>query len=135
MKRVATLLLGLVLVSAAAAPTTGATASPPKLYAWAMTARTQVAGVSRLHWRGPLVRRLAPGRYRISISVDQDLSFHLYGPGIDRRTAYSTTATTYIFANWSVRLRKGVYRYAAEGVMAKRAATEGLRTRGSFVVR
>lgn len=131
------LLVVVVLLTAVVSPTSGATAraTSPKLYAWAMNGRPQVAGVSRLHWHGPLVRRLAPGRYRITISVDPNLSFHLYGPGVDRRTQFSTTATTYIFANWVVRFRTGVYRYAAEGLWAKAAASEGLSTNGSFVVR
>ena len=109
--------------------------SVPKLYAWALAFRVDYAGVSRLRYHGPIVSRVAPGSYRFDVWAQPNLVFHLYGPGVDRRTAFSSTTGTYVFARWRVRLREGVYRYRAEGVLAKAAASDGLRVAGSFRVR
>jgi hypothetical protein len=61
--------------------------------------------------RGKLVTKLKAGTYTIRI---RDLSpihnFHLYGPGVNRKTSVQNTGG----ATWTVRLRRGLYRYRCD---------------------
>jgi hypothetical protein len=66
-----------------------------------------------------VVQRLPPGRYRIEVRSEPDMSVHFYGPGIERRTKFPRTSGAFVFATWRVRLEVGTYRYAAEGLAAK----------------
>lgn len=92
-------------------------------------------GISRTGYGGPLVRRLSPGRYRrIAVHTYPDLSLHLYGRGVDRRTQFGTGGGL-VLTNWTVRLRQGMYRYRAGGIDAASLARDGLRISESFVVR
>lgn len=132
MKRVAVLAL-LVGALATATGATPATTRTPQLVAWAGPQRPLV-GVSRIGFGRALVRRLAPGPYRIEVHTYPDYSFHLYGAGVDRRTQFGTGGA-FVLTRWTVRLRRGVYRYRAEGIDAAQLAREGVPVGGSFVVR
>jgi hypothetical protein len=65
----------------------------------------------RLTRSGRRVTSLRAGRYRITV---RDLSpfhnFHLVGPGLNRKTAVGARATQ----TWTVRLRRGVYRFRCD---------------------
>jgi plastocyanin len=65
----------------------------------------------RLTKGGRKVKTLKAGRYRITV---RDLSaahnFHLRGPGLNKKTAVGYRGTT----RWTVRLRKGVYRFQCD---------------------
>jgi hypothetical protein len=70
-------------------------------------------------FRPRVVKRILPGTYRISILATEPLGFQLVGPGISRHTRvllehllphnYATNTA------WTVRLRRGIYRYRAIG--------------------
>jgi hypothetical protein len=61
--------------------------------------------------QGTLVKKLEAGTYRIRI---RDLSpihnFHLFGPGVNRLTSVQYTGSV----TWTVRLRRGIYRYRCD---------------------
>jgi hypothetical protein len=61
--------------------------------------------------QGKLVKQLKPGTYTIRI---RDLSpihnFHLFGPGVNKLTSVQNTGN----ATWTVRLKRGVYRYRCD---------------------
>jgi hypothetical protein len=61
--------------------------------------------------QGKLVKQLKPGTYVIRI---RDLSpihnFHLFGPGVNKLTSVQNTGN----ATWTVRLKRGVYRYRCD---------------------
>jgi hypothetical protein len=61
--------------------------------------------------QGKVVRRLRAGRYTIRI---RDLSpihdFHLLGPGVNKKTSVQNMGS----ATWTVRLRRGSYRYRCD---------------------
>jgi hypothetical protein len=60
---------------------------------------------------GRLVRRLEPGRYRVTVhDRSAQLDFHLFGPGVSKRTPVVGTGTFH----WLVTLRRGVYRYQCD---------------------
>jgi hypothetical protein len=60
---------------------------------------------------GRLVTRLAPGRYRLTVHDRSPiLDFHLFGPGVDKRTTVPQTGTV----RWTVTLRRGLYRYQCD---------------------
>lgn len=73
--------------------------------------------------RGQRVRKLRAGRYRIVVR-DRSAShnFHLKGPGVNKRTAVAFRGT----ATWTLRLRRGTYRFVCDPHAA--------RMRGSFRV-
>jgi plastocyanin len=57
------------------------------------------------------VKSLKPGTYTIVVrdrSASHD--FHLIGPGVNKRTSVGRTGTS----TWTVRLRKGTYRYVCD---------------------
>jgi plastocyanin len=57
------------------------------------------------------VTRLPAGTYRIVVrDRSSDHDFRLVGPGVSRATAVETTGTS----TWTVRLRRGTYRYFCE---------------------
>jgi hypothetical protein len=112
---------------------TSATAVPD-LEAWAAAGGKPLVGVSATRFKGPLVRQLSVGTYRVHVRAQSDMSFHLYGPGVDRKIRVTRRYTT-IYVTWTVRLRPGVYRYRAEGDWAKALSTNGIRVQRSFVVR
>jgi hypothetical protein len=92
---------------------------------------------------GPRVRRLSPGLYRIQVKAVSDMPFHLYGPGVDRKTKlepdrdglWQTRPRYTFFVTWKVRLKKGRYVYRAGGYWGRVSRMGGLRASGSFVVR
>jgi hypothetical protein len=61
--------------------------------------------------QGKVVRKLRAGRYTIRI---RDLSpihdFHLLGPGVNKKTSVQSTGSV----AWTVRLRRGRYRYRCD---------------------
>jgi NitT/TauT family transport system substrate-binding protein len=61
---------------------------------------------------GAAVKRVDPGRYLIIVK-DQStsLNFHLFGPGIDKKTGVAAKGTS----RWSVTLKPGSYRYSSDG--------------------
>jgi hypothetical protein len=71
------------------------------------------------------------------------MPFHLVGPGVDRRTPAAGSRARAggpprgytVYKTWTIRLRKGRYRYAAEGYNAFEYLAHGFRISGSFVVR
>jgi hypothetical protein len=124
------LVLTLVLGTTDAAP---ATARSRQLLAW-VGPKIPFVGMSRVGFGGPLVTRLPAGRYRIEVHTYPDYVFHLYGPAVDRRTQFGTGGG-FVLTTWAVRLRRGLYRYRAEGLDAGMLARRGVRISGSFVVR
>jgi hypothetical protein len=83
------------------------------------------------------VRKLAPGVYHIDVQAVRDMPFHLFGPGVDRKTFFSlaTGGTFTIYARSTVRFEPGRYHYEAWGIYGKALRESGLKARGSFVVR
>lgn len=127
--------LAVVALSAALIPGDGASAARVgDLKAWAAAGGTPIVGISSVRFKGPLVTRLSPGTYRVRVSAQSDMPFHLYGPGVDRKTRVSSRYTR-IYDTWTVRLRRGVYQYRAEGGWAEALSANGIRTKRSFVVR
>jgi plastocyanin len=60
---------------------------------------------------GKRVRSLKAGAYTIVVrDRSRSHDFHLVGPGVNKRTSVGGTGT----ATWSVRLRKGTYRYVCD---------------------
>jgi hypothetical protein len=61
--------------------------------------------------QGKVVKQLKPASYTIRI---RDLSpihnFHLFGPGVNKLTSVQNTGS----ATWTVRLKRGVYRYRCD---------------------
>jgi hypothetical protein len=53
-------------------------------------------------------KRVAPGRYRITVTDrSATRNFHLVGPGVNRRTGRAFLGT----ATWTVTLSRGTYRF------------------------
>jgi hypothetical protein len=124
--------LAIVVVTVALGLTTAASAARTgDLQAWAFP-RAQIVGVSAAGFDRALVKHVRPGIYRIHVRAHGDMSFHLIGPGVNRRTPRSPGYTVY--KTWTVRLRKGRYRYAAEGLLALEYQANGHRITGSFRV-
>lgn len=129
-------LVVLVVLGASLTPIASGSAAPSHdLYAWARPGKP-VVGVSNvgLRFADPVARHAAPGRYRLHIAARGNLPFHLLGPGIDRQTPFRADFAP-LYATWTIRLRPGRYRYAAEGLYAKELRAGGIPTRGSFNVR
>lgn len=60
---------------------------------------------------GALVRAAVAGAYRITVrDRSSGHSFHLIGPGVNKKTGIAFVGTT----TWSVRLRAGTYRYICD---------------------
>ena len=124
------------VVGTATASAAGTTKPSPELRAWALTGNPPV-GISAQGFHGPLVRQLSPGLYHIDVQAVRDMPFHLFGPGVDRKTIFSlaTGGTFTIYARWTVRFRPGRYRYEAWGIYGQALRERGLKANGSFVVR
>ena len=107
-------LVGLALV--AAAPTSGATTR--------LVATVGPGFTITLKKAGKKVTSLPAGTYTISV---QDKSafhnFHLVGPGVNKRSTVDEVATK----TWTVKLRKGTYRYVCD--------PHATQMKGSFTVR
>jgi plastocyanin len=57
------------------------------------------------------VTRLRAGTYTIRVSDRSNIhNFHLMGSGVNKRTSVPSTGTT----TWTVRLRRGTYRYVCD---------------------
>jgi hypothetical protein len=89
---------------------------PPIL--WAVNVDPQDWGnyygpsIRRSSWRGPVVRRLAAGRYRLRLhDVSRDANFRLAGPGVQLGTTFEFTGTR----TFAVRFRPGTYSYSRLG--------------------
>jgi hypothetical protein len=106
-----------------------------ELYGWARQIKPFV-GVSTagLSYGAAVARHVAPGRYRLHVAARSDLAFHLVGPGIDRQTRFTLEPTAPIYSSWTISLKRGRYRYSAEGVYAKQLRAAGVRVSGSFAV-
>jgi hypothetical protein len=124
-----------VVVLCLASSATGSAASIHDLYGWAKIGKP-VVGVSKvgLAYGVPVARHVPPGRYRLHVAAQSDLAFHLLGPGIDRQTRFTPEWGARIYATWTIRLRRGSYRYSGEGLFAKELGSAGVPTRGSFTV-
>jgi plastocyanin len=60
---------------------------------------------------GTIVRRVQHGRHTFVIrDRSSSHNFHLFGPGVDRRTGVAFTGRR----RWSVRLRAGAHRYRCD---------------------
>ncbi|HEU0303658.1 MAG TPA: hypothetical protein VFR32_03675 [Gaiellaceae bacterium] len=60
---------------------------------------------------GRHLRSLTVGRYLVVVSDRSAVeNFHLTGPGVDRKTGVKAKGTF----RWSVRFRRGVYRYRSD---------------------
>jgi plastocyanin len=60
---------------------------------------------------GTIVRRVQHGRHTFVIRDRSSIhNFHLFGPGVDRRTGVAFTGRR----RWEVRLRAGTYRYRCD---------------------
>jgi plastocyanin len=85
--------------------------SPPALRVKTLTATVGPGATISLRLAGRKVTRLKAGRYRILVRDRSRMhNFHLTGPGLNRKTSVGATAT----ATWTVRLRKGTYRYVCD---------------------
>jgi hypothetical protein len=96
--------------------------------------------MSAASFDGPLVRHIRPGIYRLHLKATDLMPFHLVGPGINRRTPTGSSRPNgpprgyTVYKTWTIRLRKGRYRYAGEGYNAFEYLAQGFRISGSFVV-
>jgi plastocyanin len=91
---------------------------PKKLFAKVGPRRT----ISLRTASGAKVKHVKAGRYRITVrDVTRADNFHLFGPGVNRKTGVKAKTTVV----WTVRFRKGTVRYRSD---AHR------RLRGSFTV-
>jgi hypothetical protein len=118
----------------AALASAGASAAEVRqLQGWAAAGGKPLVGLSSQGFRGPLVRQLAPGTYRIRVRAQDDSPFHLFGPGVNRRTAQGRRGQT-IYTTWTVQLKRGLYRYRAEGYWAGAWRANGIRVERSFSV-
>jgi hypothetical protein len=118
----------------AAVASAGASAAEVRpLQAWAAAGGKPLVGLSAQGFRGPLVRHLAPGTYRIRVRAQDDSPFHLFGPGVNRRTAQGQRGRT-IYTTWTVQLQRGRYRYRAEGYWAGAWRSNGIQVERTFVV-
>jgi hypothetical protein len=113
-------------------PTATSGARIGDLQAWAFP-RPNIAGVSAAGFDAPLVKHVHPGIYRIHVRAQGDMPFHLVGPGVNRITPRTRPGHP-VYKTWTVRLRKGRYRYAAVGLVALQYAANGMRISGSFRV-
>jgi hypothetical protein len=109
------------------------TAKPSQLYAWSYHYPRSVVGISAIRIGGPVLKRLRPGSYIVDVKADGDMPFHIFGPGLNRRTA-NTGASYVVYTRWLLHLKKGRYRYVAEGPGARLSQQGGLAIRGFFVV-
>lgn len=132
-----------ILAAVALTMSTAASASQVRrLSAWTGPSRANpslVVGVSASRIGGPLVKHLRAGLYRIQVRAPDDMPFHLLGPGVDRRTAYRPPtwcceSGKTVYVTWTVRLKRGVYRYRAEGPWAQFSRADGRRIGGFFTV-
>jgi hypothetical protein len=117
---------------------TGATASPSKtrhLYAWAKFWRSPAVGLNTVGYhdvKPPRIKRLRAGTYRLTIYATDMLGFHLVGPGSDRHTRVALYERQYtvVSPTWTVRLKRGFYRYGGIGPYV----TTARGVSGSFIV-
>jgi hypothetical protein len=69
---------------------------------------------------GNAVTALEAGRYRIAVTdASRSDDFHLAGPGVNERTGIQFTGS----ATWTVKLRKGIYRYRSDRPHSKLLGT------------
>jgi len=69
---------------------------------------------------GRIVRRARPGLFRITVRDRSRLhNFHLIGPGVNRKTGVAFRGTT----TWSLRLRRGTYRFICDPHRARMKGT------------
>jgi hypothetical protein len=118
-----TLMKGAFGVGSAPAPTTTVTKPPPP-------ATGRLAGVvgstsiSLKKSSGGSAKTLAAGKYSVAVrDLSSTQNFHLIGPGVNRSTGVAFKGR----ASWSVRLKKGTYRFQSDPSKA--------RLRGSIRVR
>jgi plastocyanin len=86
-------------------------ANPPPAAKHRLVATVGPGFTISLTLNGKRVRSLKAGTYTIVVhdrSASHD--FHLIGPGVNKKTAVARTGTT----TWTVRLRKGTYRYVCD---------------------
>jgi hypothetical protein len=66
-------------------------------------------------------RRVAPGRYRLTVADRSPTrNFHLVGPGVNRRTARAFVGT----ATWTLTLARGTYRFGSDPRLSGRLVVE-----------
>ncbi|HEY3183176.1 MAG TPA: hypothetical protein VGJ77_10095 [Gaiellaceae bacterium] len=83
-----------------------ANATPP-----APAPRTLRAAVSRGGALSLSARRVAPGRYRLTVADRSPTrNFHLLGPGVNRQTGRAFVGT----ATWTLTLARGTYRFGSD---------------------
>jgi hypothetical protein len=88
-----------------------------------LTAMLRASRVGLRTSYGDPVTALEAGRYAIAVTdASRSDDFHLAGPGVNERTGIQFTGT----ATWTVKLRKGIYRYRSDRSHSK--------LQGSFVV-
>jgi len=60
---------------------------------------------------GSSVSTLKAGTYQITVSDNSSMhNFHLFGPGVEKKTEVGSTGTT----NWTVTFKKGSYTYQCD---------------------
>jgi plastocyanin len=92
----------------AVAPSTPPAAPAPK----ALRATVAAGGTLSLS-----ARRVAPGRYRLTVADRSPTrNFHLVGPGVNRRTTAAFVGT----ATWSLALARGTYRFGSDPALSGR---------------
>ena len=125
----------IAVVSLLATTSSGSAATTQNLYAWARETKPFVGVSTRgLNYGPQVARHVAPGRYRVRVVARSNLAFHLVGPGVDRQTRFTLELSSPVYETWRVALRRGRYRYSAEGVYAKQLRAAGVRIAGSLAV-
>ena len=103
MKRITTLA---AVLAAAAIAATGASAATPVL-------KGSVTNGFKIYLKQgtKTVKTLKAGTYKIVVSDPTSAhNFHLTGPGVNKSTSVSGTGT----ATWTVKLKKGTYKYVCD---------------------
>lgn len=60
---------------------------------------------------GKAVKKLAAGKYTIKVEDKSSIhNFHLFGPGVNKKTSVSASTTT----TWTVTLKPGTYTYQCD---------------------
>ena len=119
-----TLMRGAFGVGSAPAPTTTTTTKPPPAATGKLAGVVGGSSISLKKSSGASAKRLAAGKYTVSVrDLSSAQNFHLVGPGVNRSTGVRFKGRT----SWSVRLKRGTYRFQSDPSKS--------RLRGSISVR
>ena len=109
-----TLMKGTFGVGNAPPPTTTTTPKPPPVKLLGTVGPG--ASISLKKSSGGSAKALKAGKYSVSVrDLSKAQNFHLIGPGVNKSTGVRFTGRT----TWSVRLRKGTYRFQSDPSKAR----------------